>query len=177
MGQPRTAVLARILALATPLACSGGAHDEPIGMRDAEAGWYAASHAVAVAEPELLARIDAGIVADILVRCPDGGDLRLVGEGDDAHELAIDATFEDCIDNGVMMGGELGIVAAIDEREMLSVDYQGRLRLDGDVEGRCAIDVQVQVPELGEEPVTAIGGTVCGQDAYAVIHGHGHSHG
>jgi hypothetical protein len=177
MGQPRRSALARIVALATPLACSGGAHDEPIGIRDAEAGWYAANHAVAVAEPELLDRMAAGIVADILVRCPDGGDLRLVGEGEGDHDLAIDATFEDCIDNGVMIGGELGIVAAIDARDMVSVDYQGRLQLDGDVEGRCAIDVQVEVPALGDEPAMEIGGSVCGQDAYAVIHGQGHHHG
>jgi hypothetical protein len=173
-----------LAALATAVACSDGGDAEAIGTRDAELGWYAANHAVAVAQLGLLDRLDAGERGDILVRCADGGRMRLVGESNHQDDLQLDAMFEDCIDEGVMIGGDLTIVASIEHPVELAegggsagvfVDYRGRLRLDGDAEGACEIDVQVRTPAPGvvapSDDEIAIGGTVCGLDARAVLQG------
>ncbi|HWB75128.1 MAG TPA: hypothetical protein VG755_09230 [Nannocystaceae bacterium] len=181
-------VLALIPALATPLGCDDGGLGDPMAMREAEAGWFAANHAVALAEPELLERIDTHTRGDILVRCLDGGRMRLVGEENDANDFELTAMFEDCIDEGVMIGGELNIVASVELGDAalpedggagsLFVAYDGQLRLDGDAEGSCAIDVQVHAPAVSYSELAGIGveveGSVCGHDAYAVIHGQGH---
>lgn len=179
---------ALIPALATPLACDEGGLGDTVAMRDAEAGWYAANHAVAIAEPELLDRIDAHDRGDILVRCPDGGRLRLVGEQNDANDFAMQAMFEDCMDEGVMIGGDLDIVASVGLGDAalpedggsgtLFVAYNGHLHLDGDAEGSCEIDVDVHAPAVSHSDLVGIDvqveGSVCGHDAYAVIHGQGH---
>lgn len=180
-----------VSALLAPMGCDGDEPTTSIDVRDAEAGWYAANHAVAVGQVDLLDRVDAGEIGDILVRCPDGGRLRLVGESNDQSDFQLDAMFEDCIDAGVMMSGDLTIVASVGlgegaEGELpedggsaeLVVDYQGRLRLDGDIEGSCGIDVHVRAPAVAYSGVTNVGvtveGTVCGHDAFAVVHGQGH---
>src|SRR5678815_159948 len=90
--------LALIPALATPIACDRGGLGDTMAMREAEAGWYSANHAVALAEPELLERIEVHTRGDILVQCLDGGRLRLVGEENEAHDFELHAMFEDCMD-------------------------------------------------------------------------------
>lgn len=178
-------VLALVPALATPLGCDDGGLGDPMAMREAEAGWYSANHAVALAEPELLDRIDTHAHGDILVRCKDGGRLRLVGAQNDENDFELQAMFEDCIDEGVMIGGELEIVASVSLGDAalpedggagtLLVAYDGHLRLDGDAEGNCPIDVQVHAPAVSYGDLTGLDvdveGSVCGHDAYAVIHG------
>lgn len=186
----RTSKLAWALipALATPVGCDDGGVGDPMAMREAEAGWYSANHAVALAEPELLDRIETHTRGDILVRCQGGGRMRLVGEENEADDFELHAMFEDCIDEGVMIGGELAIVASVDLGDgalpedggagSLFVVYDGRLRLDGDAEGSCPIDVQVHAPAVSYSELSGLGvdieGTVCGHDAYAVIQGHDH---
>jgi hypothetical protein len=155
-----------------------------LDVSEAETSWYAANHAVAVAQTGLLERVEAGERADILVRCPGGGRMRLVGESNAAQDFQLDAMFEDCIDEGVMLGGDLTIVASVELEGDLPedggaatvfVDYQGRLRLDGDVEGACAIDAQVRAPALALDTYgvgqTVVEGTVCGHEAAAVVSG------
>jgi hypothetical protein len=177
--------LALSFALAAATACDETDAEMPeLDVSEAETSWYAANHAVAVAQTGLLDRVDAGERADILVRCPGGGRMRLVGESNAHEDFQLDAMFEDCIDAGVMIGGDLTIVASVQlEGELpedggaatVFVDYQGRLQLDGDVEGACAIDAQVRAPALALDNYgageTVVQGTVCGHEAAAVVSG------
>lgn len=176
--------LALAMAVAPSLSC-GDADD--IDVRDAQTSWTATNRAVAAAHTNFSAHVVFGDHGEVSAGCSGGGLVHLVGTMRAEHDFELDAQFDACVEDGVVINGDLTVTADVDvdlddiddghggASVLVVVDYQGKLELDGDVEGTCTIDAQVHAGAVAFEQFFAAGvtveGSLCGHDAAAVIHG------
>jgi hypothetical protein len=191
-------VLAMAMAFALPLGCGDDGDDDgdnQLDERQAQTSWSAANHAAASAHSDFAANVVLGQHGDISIACDGGGLLHVAGTMNETHDFDLDVSYDDCIEDGVMINGNVSIVAVVDVDLDLDddddddplddddddglaarvlVDYEGLLQLDGDIEGTCVIDAQVRAETLIFEHFASAGvsieGTVCGHDADDVIH-------
>ncbi len=182
------AVLA--FALAAIPACDGEeAAGEAVEMRDAQASWNAVNHSLASGYDQFIARVQLERFGEIELECADGGVLHLGGRMSERRDFQLDATFDDCTDDGVVLAGNLALTASLeffvdegstaafnhdDIRALVIVDYHGMLQLDGAAAGSCFIATQVHASALifagFASNTVVVDGEVCGHDANAVVH-------
>lgn len=177
------------MAFVLPLACGGDDDNDndDLDQRQAKESWSAASHSAASAHSDFAANVVLGEQGDISVACQGGGLLHVTGTMDEANQFDLDISYEDCIDNGVMINGDVSIVAVVDVdvdiddddneddsvQAHVIVDYDGLLELDGDVEGTCIVDAEVRAGAVIFDHYAGAGvtieGTICGHEASDVV--------
>ncbi|HWB75416.1 MAG TPA: hypothetical protein VG755_10675, partial [Nannocystaceae bacterium] len=166
-------------------------HDEHDDMtpRDAEVGWTAMNHAVAQGHDDFSAQVQLATDGELLVSCPAGGNMQLVGHMDELDDFRLDVAFDHCASDDVLIDGDVTVVARIDVDVDIDdddgepdhagagivVDYDGELVFDGDVEGTCSIDASVRAGAIVFDGFAAAGvsvtGHICDNDADVVVHG------
>jgi hypothetical protein len=182
------------LALAAVPACDREDEDEDEGIsveiRDAHASWNAANHSLASAYDRFVTHVQLEQFGEIDRECADGGVVHLVGRMSEHRDFQLDAMFDDCTEEGVVLDGHLTLTASLelfydegtgaafdhdDIRALVIVDYHGMLQLDGDAAGSCFIAAQVHASALifagFASDAVVVDGEVCGFDANAVVLG------
>lgn len=189
----------RRIALTLPLlaafACSSDDGQAQVDMRDAQIGWTATNEAAASGHGAFTSQIPAGQEGEILVACSGGGEMHVVGTMNADDDFQLDTSFDGCIDDDVIINGDLTLVVSLDVDVDIDddgaddddiadddhiaagivMDYDGSLELDGRVEGRCIVDAELRAKAVVFENFAALGvatsGTICGHEADLVIRG------
>lgn len=174
--------------LLLPLAC-GGNDDDPMTPRDAEVGWTAMNHAVAQGHDDFSAQVQLATDGELLVSCPAGGNMHLVGHMNELDDFRLDVSFDQCASDDVRIDGDVTLVARVDVDVDIDggdgepdhagagivVDYDGLLVFDGDVEGSCSVDATVRAGAIVFDGFAAAGvtvtGHICDNDADLVVRG------
>lgn len=180
---------AAAIALSFPLACSNDDHDDDMSSRDAEVGWTAMNHAVAKGHEDFSGQLQLASGGELLVSCPAGGTMHLVGQMHELDDFQLDVAFDHCASDDVLIDGDVTVIARVDvdvdidddddepdhAGASIVVDYEGELVFDGDVEGTCSIDATVRAGAIVFDGFAAAGvsvtGEICDNDAELVVHG------
>ena len=109
----RTRSLALSLPLLATIACSSDDGATQVNMRDAQIGWTATNEAAAAGHGAFTAQVPAGQEGEILVACSGGGETRVVGTLNAADDFQLDTTFDGCIDDDVIIDGDLTLVVSL----------------------------------------------------------------
>jgi hypothetical protein len=180
------------LLMSMPFACDKGDDgSDDIEPREAEASWHASNQALASGHHKFDAEVRRGEDGEVRVDCEDGGILVLSGTMNENDDFQLDATYDGCIQDGVIIDGDLTFIASLDvdidldttdddedgdedhAAARLLLDYQGRLEYDGDVEGTCVVDAQLHAQAVAFDDFAGAGvtaeGTICGHDASIVL--------
>lgn len=171
------------LSLTAALGCSADDADD-LELRDAKVSWDATSRALTEARVELEQRVPNHYDGTLRIDCEQGGALNVVRQREQDGEFQLDAAFDACAHDGLVIDGELSLVTSVaidvdDEVDLrdgslaVLVGYSGWLELSGSVDGLCVVDAQLRVGAATIDHHFTIGaavsGTLCGHDAADVV--------
>ena len=169
MTSSRTTIPCLLLLLASACAEDEGPTTD---LRSARTGWQSTEIALAGAGIQTglsgSAMVDPDGVEGVVmgaVDCPDGGSLNVQAEAevtDDLVDGELSIEFDNCSADGVTIDGSLSYGAHVTDAEV-SAEMHGNLEWSGNVDGSCAMDLEVTVTKDGPNAgASTISGGLCG---------------
>jgi len=168
------------LALTLSLACASDDSND-IDEREAQVGWQATGHVLALARAEL----DAGLAGpndlELTIVCPGGGEARVARAMDDAYTFQFDAELDACVADDVTIDGDLSVTTSVavdvngarDGSIAVLMEYTGRLVFGGSSAGVCIVDAVLHGGAVRMDGRISAGvqvdGSLCGHDAGVVV--------
>lgn len=169
MTSSRTTIPCLLLLLASACAEDEGPTTD---LRSARTGWQSTEIALAGAGIQTGWSGSAmvgpdGVEGQVMgvVDCPDGGSLTVAADAevrDDLVDGELSIEFDGCTADGVTIDGSLSYGARVTPT-VVEAGMHGDLEWSGDVEGSCAIDIDVTVTKDGPNVgASTVSGGLCG---------------
>lgn len=163
-----------LFVLALAVGCGQG----ELSAEDATLAWQTTKDAMRPQSGSSLALTSALTVSDDVsfpLQCDEGGRVFLkisdsveTDGADVSADVNLEATFEDCVHDGITINGKItysGSVDTVGTSASVASDYTGSLQYGGDLDGSCEAEMHMSVEVTDTSVDVSSSGSFCGQDA------------